>query len=280
MAIARVLSIHATRLLSLVILAWLPIAAGAPPTAARQSAKPIIVEAQSYPWSALGRVNTGGRGFCTGVLISARHVLSEGRCLFNLIEGRWWSATELHFVAGYERDRYLVHAAVSDYRLAPGFAGGLTVTLADLLNNWALLTLASPIGYEAGWLAIDWLDDRSRRRARGEDIEVLEVGYRRRQPHVVTVAPGCHDLGGADSCDLSRAETGLLSLLLVAGELRVEGSASMRRDSVLKQISARARLQTVGIRSGAAPQLIEYSMQRWQARTNGAVDAVRDEPNF
>lgn len=280
MAIARVFSISVTLLISLSVLTCLLTAPRAAPAAARQSAKPIIVEAQSYPWSALGRVNTGGRGFCTGVLISARHVLSEGRCLFNGIEGRWWSATELHFVAGYERDRYLVDAAVSDYRLAPGFAGGLTVTLADLLNNWALLTLSSPIGYEAGWLTIDWFDDRSRRRSEGEEIQVLEVGYRRRQPHVVTVAPGCHNLDGADSCDLSRAETGLLSLLLVAGELRVEGSSSMRRDSVLKQVSARASFQTVVTRSRAVPQLIEYPMQEWLPRISDTADSVREEPNF
>ena len=253
MAIARTLSVNPIRLISLAVLICLPIAA---PTAARQSAKPIIVEAQSYPWSALGRVNTGGRGFCTGVLISARHVLSEGRCLFNGIEGRWWSASELQFVAGYQRDRYLVHAAVSDYRLAPGFAGGVTVSLADLLNNWALLTLASPIGYEVGWLTIDWLEDSARRRARSHEIKVLEVGYRRRQPHVVTVAPGCHPIDGADSCELSRAETGLLSLLVVAGELRVEGSSSMRRDSILRQVSARAKFQTMGHRPKSIPQFI------------------------
>ena len=280
MAIARVLSIKATRLISLAVLACLPIIGGASPAAARQSAKPVIVEAQSYPWSALGRVNTGGRGFCTGVLISARHVLSEGRCLFNQIEGRWWSATELHFVAGYERDRYLVHAAVSDYRLAPGFAGGLTVTLADLLNNWAVLTLASPIGYEAGWLTIDWPDGRSRRGSEGEEVQALEVGYRRGQPHVVTVAPSCQGLDGADSCDLSRAESGLLSLLLVAGELRVEASSSMRRDSVLKQVSARARFHTAGTRSGAMPQLIKYPMQNWQPPTDATGDSVLEEPNF
>jgi len=256
MAIARVLSVNPIRLITLAVLICLPIAAAAPPVAARQPAKPIIVEAQSYPWSALGRVNTGGRGFCTGVLISARHVLSEGRCLFNAIEGRWWSATELQFVAGYQRDRYLVHAAVSSYRLAPGFAGGLTVSLADLLNNWALLTLASPIGYEVGWLTIDWLEDSARRRSRSHEIKVLEVGYRRRQPHVVTVAPGCHNPEGADFCDLSRAETGLLSLLVVAGELRVESSSSMRRDSILRQVSARAKFQTVGNRPAPISQFI------------------------
>jgi len=261
MAIARVRVVNTIRLIFLAVLICLQIASAAPATAARQSVKPVIVEAQSYPWSALGRVNTGGRGFCTGVLISARHVLSEGRCLFNAIEGRWWSATELQFVAGYQRDRYLVRAAVSDYRLAPGFAGGAALNLADLFNNWALLTLASPIGHEVGWLAIDWLEDGARGRARSHEIQVLEVGYRRRQPHVVTVAPGCRPMEGAGSCHLRRAEAGLLSLLVVAGELRVEGSSSMRRDSLLRQVSARAKYQTIGNRPGSRSQFIGNMMK-------------------
>ncbi len=120
----RILSIKYLRWLTLALLSCFPIAAYAPATAAPQFAKPIIVGAQSYPWSTLGRVNTGGRGYCTGVLISERHVLSQARCLYNAIEGRWWDATELHFVAGYERERYRVEAAVSNYRVAPGFADG------------------------------------------------------------------------------------------------------------------------------------------------------------
>ena len=48
-------------------------------------AQRMIVNALEYPWSAIGRVNLGGRGHCTGFLVSERHVLtaakSEGSCM-------------------------------------------------------------------------------------------------------------------------------------------------------------------------------------------------------
>ena len=42
----------------------------------------VMVDAMEYPWSALGRVNAGGKGYCTGALISDRHVLTKANCLY------------------------------------------------------------------------------------------------------------------------------------------------------------------------------------------------------
>ena len=67
----------------------------APPSDGR-----VVVEAGEYPWSAIGRVNTGGRGYCTGILIGPNQVLASAPCLYNAIEGRWWHRSEVHFVAG------------------------------------------------------------------------------------------------------------------------------------------------------------------------------------
>ena len=155
----------------------------------------LIVQAMEYPWSALGRVNAGGRGYCTGTLIGPSLVLTGARCLYNRVEGRWWAPGEVHFVAGYQRDRYLIHARVAGTEVAPGFVAGAGTNLANAANDWALLTLEAPIGQRAGWLALQRLDKAARTRlgpVTGPGF-AFQAGYRRDWAHSLTVKLGCVD---------------------------------------------------------------------------------------
>lgn len=187
----------------------------------------VIVEAREYPWSALGRVNTGGRGYCTGILIGPRHVLASAPCLYNVIEGRWWHASEVHFVAGYQRDRYLADSEVSDYRAAPGYDPGAGPSLANIANSWALITLSDPIGRETGWLGLQVLDQGLRRRIAAGDAQVLPVGYRRGRPHAMVLNLGC-GLAGAvptassiqPNCEILPGDAGTPPLVFSDGVLR------------------------------------------------------------
>ncbi len=187
----------------------------------------VIVEAREYPWSALGRVNTGGRGYCTGVLIGPRHVLASAPCLYNVIEGRWWHASEVHFVAGYQRDTYLAASPVSAYLTAPGYDPGAGASLANIASSWALITLGDPIGRETGWLGLLALDRGLRQRIAAGDAQVLPVGYRRGRPHALVLNLGC-GLAGAvptasaiqPNCEILPGDAGMPPLVFSGGELR------------------------------------------------------------
>lgn len=220
----------------------------------------VIVEASEYPWSAIGRVNTGGRGHCTGLLIGPRHVLASAPCLYYSVEARWWHHSEVHFVAGYQRDTYQANSRVAAYDVAPEFApGGLT--LASLANNWALITLKEPIGRRTGWLGLQKLDRAARSRIRLGEATVLPVGYRRGRAHVITLNLGCNLSGPVQTasgmtpdCEVLPYDAGLPPLIFADGVFRALGERLPDGGSPADGPLARALL-AAGVRSfeGKAP---------------------------
>ena len=210
----------------------------------------MIVEAMEYPWSALGRVNTGGRGFCTGILIGPRLVLATARCLYNGVEGRWWAPGEIHFVAGYQRDAAPIHAGAAGTEVAPDFVPGAGTSLANVTGNWALITLQAPLGLEAGWLALRRLDRAARRRLGLGEGFAFQAGYRRGWAHSTTIKLGCVDgwsagSGGAAGppCDGAPESPELPFLLFLDRAFRVLANP------VLLAQAAAGRVTSAGFRA-------------------------------
>ncbi len=205
-----------------------------------------LVDAMEYPWSALGRVNAGGQFYCTGSLIGERHVLTRATCLYNATEGRWWHSSELHFIAGYQRDSYQIHSAVARYDVAPRFGTGKT--LANLMNNWALLTLEEPIGLQAGWMALQPLDQTALDGIERGTAYVVMAGYRPGQPHVITVTFDCsfdtllrRELVERGACrTLLGGAGGLSKLVFIDGQFRALAPRMMPRRFVKAVLNGHA----------------------------------------
>ena len=195
-----------------------PAAAEAPALGGR-----MIADAQEYPWSALGRVNLAGQGFCTGVLIGPRQVLTQARCLYAARENRWFQAQELHFIAAYQKDRFLADSKIADFTVAPGFSPQGGTSLANLTNNWALVTLQEPIGGRTGWLGLEWDNAALKAAADRGEAAYLRAGYRTDWPHAVSLHFGCGGPGGGlvRLCEPTPTELALPPFVLASGELRV-----------------------------------------------------------
>jgi len=141
----------------------------------------IRVEAMEYPWSAIGRLNIGGRGWCTAVLVSDNSVLTAAHCLWNKARADWWPASSLHFIAGYQGGEAVLHCLVTGYVIADHFRETPALTSSD----WAILQLDQPLGRQAGWLGIGKATDL------GAAPLLGIVGYPADRPHAMTLDYGC-----------------------------------------------------------------------------------------
>jgi hypothetical protein len=185
----------------------------------------VLVDGAEYPWSAIGRVNTGGRGHCTGILVGEAQVLASAVCLYNATEGRWWSHGEVHFVAGYQRDSWQADSPLLHFEPAPQYDPAAGRSLANLVNNWAVLELTEPIGRRTGWLGLRRLDAATKSEIRGGAAQVLPVGYRRGRDHAITLNLGC-GLDGpvqGSNCELLPFDSGLPPLVFAGGDFRALG---------------------------------------------------------
>lgn len=179
----------------------------------------MTVEAAQYPWSAMGRLNNGLGGHCSGVLVGPKLLATAAHCLWNPRTRAVIPVSSLTFVAGYDRGQFLKAAKVARMHPAPGWNFSAPGTaLVSRADDWALLELAEPLGDEVGWVAIA---------SEPEPGEVVTAaGYGKDKAHVPTAHVGCRvlDRRGVlliNDCDAVQGDSGGPVLVWRGGQFRL-----------------------------------------------------------
>ncbi|MFU8777298.1 MAG: trypsin-like serine peptidase [Roseovarius sp.] len=97
-----------------------------------------------FGWEAVGRVDLGRDGYCTGVLIAPDQVLTAAHCVYD--RARQGIAPEIiRFRAGLRDGVVIAEAGVARYAVAPGYDPVAGMQAENIRRDVALLHLSTPI---------------------------------------------------------------------------------------------------------------------------------------
>lgn len=181
-------------------------------------------------FTAVGRLNLSGKGFCTATLISPQVVMTAAHCTFYRRTGKPIPPDRIHFGAGWWKGKPLVHRLAKHVRRHPKYTQTSKPTAADI----ALIVLESPITHPK---IVPIPIDRQQGRVR-LSVPLTHVSYSKDRPHLPSIESGCvvraeegrllytdcdSNFGGSGAPILRQTESGYQILGIVSGVVKRNG---------------------------------------------------------
>lgn len=163
----------------------------------------VVMDSKAFPWRAIGRLNDSQGGHCTAAIVGSRLVLTAAHCLMNPRTGTLLAASSLHFLAGWSKETYLVHARGKELVVAPGFVAGRPREIGNQINfdnkanDWALVTLDRDVAKDIGRFDVVPLDGKSLADLKRQGKSFVLAGYPQDRAEVLMADVGC-PLDGID----------------------------------------------------------------------------------
>jgi protease YdgD len=183
------------------ILAAVTLGFGNPVVAQDLGLRSLQTGDDSRGWEAVGRLNLGDRGFCTGALIAEDLVLTAAHCLFDKTTGVSIDARDIQFLAGWRNGRAAAYRGIKRALAHPEYVYGGHGSVDRVPFDVALLQLDQPIRLPS--IRPFATDDRP---ATGDEIGV--VSYAQDRAEAPSLQQVCRVLGRQSATGVAKTSAG------------------------------------------------------------------------
>ena len=154
------------------------------------------------PWNAVGKIYApqfSQVNACTGTLIDPKIVVTAAHCLFNPLTEKPMLASQIHFLAGYRREKYIAHSVGKCLKFNPHYKYHFNPSLEDASADYAFIVLKNSIKTFAVPIydrAMIYRRDR-----------LVHAGYGDDRRHLLSVHVGCSMYDYVDNIYLNDCDT-------------------------------------------------------------------------
>lgn len=179
-------------------------------------------------WDAVGRLNFGNKGFCTGALIEPDLVLTAGHCLFDKETGARIDPAQIEFLAGWRNGRAVAYRGVRLAVAHPDYVYGGGDNIDRVPNDVALLQLDQAIRLPSVTPFAT-----AHQPQRGDQVGI--VSYARDRSEAPSLQEACQVLAQRNnmlmlSCDVDFGSSGAPVFALEGGVARVVSVVSAKAE--------------------------------------------------